>query len=108
MEWWEGEGLEVLAFRIALPEPNIVKDITKDELVEIIVEKIEKDAFDEKGDLIESDDEFTNDFKIYLIDYYHELLKINFKMYKYEYFIIHKGKTYSVEEKIEKIWGNKQ
>ena len=35
-EYWEEEGLEVLSFRIALPEPIIVNDITKDELAEIV------------------------------------------------------------------------
>ena len=35
-EWWEAEGAENLAFDIALPEPKVVPDITKDELSEIV------------------------------------------------------------------------
>ena len=35
-EWWEADGAENLAFDIALPEPNLVPDITKDELREIV------------------------------------------------------------------------
>ena len=35
-EWWEAEGAENLAFDIALPEPKVVADITKDELRQIV------------------------------------------------------------------------
>ncbi len=35
-EWWEADGVENLAFDIALPEPNLAPDITKDELREIV------------------------------------------------------------------------
>lgn len=35
-EWWEAEGAENLAFDIALPEPKVVPDITKDELRQIV------------------------------------------------------------------------
>ena len=45
-EYWEEEGLEPLAFKIALPEPNIVNNITKDELKEII-QIIKEDIFEE-------------------------------------------------------------
>ncbi|MCL1994191.1 MAG: hypothetical protein FWG66_14705 [Spirochaetes bacterium] len=110
-EWWEGEGLEVLSFRIALPEPNIIADITKDELLEIV--EILKMPFDE-SDFAQNDTEndFSQMFKIYLDDYYRVLLKINFKGYKHEYFNRQKGKDgkyfeYSAGEIVEKIWGKK-
>ena len=61
-EYWEGEGLEVLSFRIALPEPNIVTDITKDELNEIV--KILKRPFDENNyKKNDTENEFTQEFK---------------------------------------------
>jgi hypothetical protein len=106
-EYWEEEGLEPLAFKIALPEPNIVEDITKEELTEIVKE-IKADIF-EKNDAV---DEFTREFKYICMDYYHKLLKINFKNYKYEYFNRQKGKDgkyfeYNVEEITEKILGKK-
>jgi hypothetical protein len=102
-EYWEEEGLEPLAFRIALPEPNIVNDITKEELTEI-VKIIKEDIFKEN----DTDDEFIQEFKYLCMDYYHKLLKINFKNYKYEYFNSQKGKDgkyfeYKVEEIVEKI-----
>ena len=107
-EYWEGEGLEVLSFRIALSEPNIVNDITKDELKEIV--KIIKEGIFEEND---TDDEFVQDFKYHLSDFYHELLKINFKNYNYKYFIRQKGKDgkyfeYSTEEAAEKISDKKK
>jgi len=101
-EWWEGEGLEVLSFRIALPEPGFVQDISKDELLEI-VNKIKT------GTQGIGEDNFESDFSIYVDDYYHKLLKHNFKKYKYEYFNRQKGRDgkyfeYSAEEIAEKIW----
>jgi hypothetical protein len=102
-EYWEEEGLEPLSFKIALPEPNIVNAITKEELTEI-VKRIKEGIFEEN----DGDDEFIQEFKYYLEDYYNKLLKINFKNYKNEYFDRQKGKDgeyfeYKVDEIVEKI-----
>lgn len=35
-EWWEEEGAEVLAFKIVLPEPQRVHNITMDEVHEVV------------------------------------------------------------------------
>jgi Na+/phosphate symporter len=70
-EWWEEEGLEVLAFRISLPAPKIVSDISREELLEIINQI--KNSVE-----IDCDDSFKSDFIYYLSDYYHELLEMNF------------------------------
>ena len=35
-EWWEEEGAEVLAFKIVLPEPQCVHNITMDEVHEVV------------------------------------------------------------------------
>jgi hypothetical protein len=101
-EYWEEEGLEVLSFRISLPEPNIVNDITKEELTEIV--KIIKVDIYKTID----DKNFREKFNYYLGDYYHELLKINFEKYNPDYFDSQKGKggkyfEYSIEELVEKI-----
>ena len=102
--YWEGEGLEVESFRIALPDPKIVNDITKDEVIEI-VKRMDKHFFDDNGEYekIDGEDEFTHQFKLYLKEYYHELLKINFKKKYVQYFSGQKGKGLSIEEKIEKM-----
>jgi hypothetical protein len=97
-------GLEEEAFKISLPDPKIVNDITKDELIEI-VERMNRDYFDDNGELkkIAGEDEFIYEFKIYLYNYYHELLKMNFKKKYDEYFFGQKGKGLNIEEKIEKM-----
>jgi len=102
-EYWEEEGFEPLSFKIALPEPNIVNDITKEELIEI-VKRIKEDIFEKNN----NEDEFIQEFKYFLKDYYHELLEINYKDYTNEYFNRQKRKDgnyfeYTVEEIGEKI-----
>jgi hypothetical protein len=101
-EYWEEEGLEVLSFRISLPEPNIVNDITKEELTEIVKRM--------KVDIYKTIDgnNFREEFNLYTGKYYHKLLEINFKKYKPDYFNSQKGKggkyfEYSIEELVEKI-----
>jgi predicted AlkP superfamily pyrophosphatase or phosphodiesterase len=101
-EWWEGEGLEVLSFRISLPEPNIAQDISKEELMEIVRRINVSIQQDNKNS-------FRNAFSCYLEDYYHKLLKRNFKKYKYAYFNRQKDNAgnyfeHSTEEIAEKIW----
>jgi len=103
-EYSEEEGLEVLSFRISLPEPKIVSDITEEEVTEI-VKRIKSDVFQESNE-----NNFKNIFHCYLGDYYHKLLKRNFKKYKYEYFNSQKGNDgkyfkYTTEEIARKIWG---
>jgi len=101
-EWWEGEGLEVLSFRISLPEPEIVQDISKEELL-AIVKRLKPDDFQQNDG-----DSFKDIFGYHADAFYHELLKRNFKKYKPEYFNRQKGKDgkyfeYSAEEIAEKI-----
>ena len=102
-EYWEEEGLEVLCFKISLPEPNVVNEFTKEELTEV-VKRIKEDVFEENGG-----QNFTELFNYHLEEYYHKLLEINFKNYKYEYFERQKGKNgkyfeYKIEEIVDKIW----
>ena len=68
-EWWESEGLEVLSFRVAMPKPNIVSDISKEELLEIVY-KIKIGCFQERND-----NSFQTTFNQYADDYYIELIK---------------------------------
>jgi len=104
-QWWEEEGLEVLSFRISLPAPQLVQDITKEELAEVITLLKSDSTIINQNDA----ESFKNTFSIYLGEYYHDLLKLNFKKYKREYFMSNKGKNgkyfeYSVQEATEKIW----
>ncbi|MDO4230204.1 MAG: hypothetical protein Q4C98_10340 [Capnocytophaga sp.] len=114
-EWWEGEGIEVFAFRLALPEPKKVADFSKEEVLEV-VHLVEESWFNEDDDWSDEDEE-NNDFahfeKIfemyYADDYYHKLLEINFpKTYDFKYFITQKdGSELTPEAITEKIWGKK-
>jgi len=102
-EWWEGEGLEVLSFRVALPSPNAVQDITKEELTEII-------GIIKEVPLPSNDCSFKDTFCYYIDDYYRECLRLNFKKYKPIYFNSQRGEDgkyfeYTVEEIVGKIWG---
>lgn len=102
-EWWEEEGAEVLAFRISLPNPIILNDITKDELNEI-VRRIK--TWEEPN---ENDNSFKGQFEVY-INYY-DFLRLNFKTYNHKLFNSNKDKhgnyfEYSEEEIVSKIWNN--
>ena len=102
-EYWEEEGIEVLSFKISLPEPNIVKNITKDELIEI-VKRLKASIFEKN-----CKNKFMEQFNYHLNEYYHKLLEINFEKYEMKYFQRQKGKDgkyfeYNVEEIVEKIW----
>ena len=110
-EWWEGEGAEVLSFKIALPDPVIIENITKEELSEIISEHLEYSDEWMLNENIEVD--FKTQFYPYLEDYYHNFLKINFKK-TYDYqkiFGSQKDKDkkqfwLSNSEKIDRLWNN--
>ena len=109
-EYWEGEGLEVLSFRISLPDPNVVYDITKEELTEMI-RRLKQDSLEVNSEVNDEND-FKELFNCYLGDYYRKLLEVNFKKYKHGYFNRQKGKNgeyfeYEVDEIAEKLWDKK-
>ena len=104
-EWWEEEGAEVLAFRIALPNPIKVNEITKEELSEIVRRA---KTFDKDVD----ENSFKEQFKYHLHDYYYDFLKLNFKSYQQDLFHRQKDKSgnyfeYSVDEIVEKLLDKK-
>ncbi len=108
-EWWESEGAEVLAFKIALPNPVIVENITEEELTEIVTKRLE--WFDDWMLKKDTDESFKTQFTPYLEDYYHNFLKLNFKK-TYDYqkiFGPQKDKKIlklTNEEKINKLWND--
>ncbi|WP_296143473.1 hypothetical protein [uncultured Flavobacterium sp.] len=104
-EWWEEEGAEVLTFRISLPNPNTVDNVTKEELTELVRRK--------KTFLMqdENDDSFKGQFHYHFDDYYIDFLEKNFKTYDHKLFERNKDKNgnyfeYSKEEIVEKLWNN--
>ena len=108
-EWWEGNGAEYLSFDISLPDPKVVKDITKDELAEIV----KRMSTFEAPDL--NDKSFKGMFYSYICfgsDYFPQFLKLNFKSYDIKLFQAHQDKNgnyyeYSPEEITEALWNGK-
>ena len=77
-EWWEADGAENLAFDIALPEPNLAPDITKDELREI-VERMSTFEPRETGDAFLDAFYYRPNFAA-KGGYFTEFLRLNFKI----------------------------
>jgi len=97
-ETWEAEGPEVLAFRISLPAPVKVDNITKEEILEIVGRIVTFDPA--KGE----EDSFEGQFSWYIGDYYHAFLKLNCKKYKYSDFLQQKdGSALSIEEIVDNL-----
>lgn len=104
-EWWEEEGAEILAFRIALPDAQKISNITRDELAEI-VRRLKQFV-----EIEESDKSFKAEFQYHIDVYYYELLKLNFKTYHPTLFQRNKDNDgnyfeYSIEEIVAKLWNN--
>ena len=79
VEWWEEEGAEVLAFRIALPAPpQLNRHLTATEL-DAVVRRLPSGCFAGR-------DEFSQAFSAYLDSWYHQLLKLNAPFYVYQWF----------------------
>jgi len=102
-EWWEEEGAEPLAFKISLPDPLIIDDISKEELKEIVTRLKTCIAPSEE------DGSFHSQFYFHLDDYYHSLLSLNFGGYELKLFQRNKDKSgnyfeYPVDDIVERIW----
>ena len=102
-EWWEEEGAEVLAFRIVLPEPQCVHNISMDELYEV-VKRLKTDIYtpSEDGSLKEL-------FKYHLDGYYKLFLERNFNTYDPKLFernINDKGEYFEYTEAqiVQMLW----
>lgn len=105
-EWWEEEGAEVLAFRISLPSPQVIEDITKSELEEIVRRQ--------KTFTIPDADDMSLKavFYYHISDYFIDFLELNFKTFDYGLFQRQKDNQgnyfeYTPEEIIEKLWKGK-
>lgn len=97
----EAEGSEVLSFRIGLPDPIKIDDLTRNEVCEI-VRRIKTPFFEDEN--YDQDGSFKSIFSPYLDDYYHTFLKCNLKKYKFTYFLRQKdGSELSISEIVDKI-----
>jgi len=104
-EYWEADGEHRESFKIALSEPIVVDNVTKDELLEIIT----RIKTIELPDYLKTDFIDENGFEWEICSYYHQFLKLNFKKYKYGFFNRKKDKNgnwneSSIEEIVEYIW----
>ncbi len=104
VEYWEGEGEFRESFKIALPNPVVVDNISKEELTEIVRRKKNIKI----PDYLNTDFIKKNGFEYDICDYYLEFLKLNFGKNVYKFFDRQKddkGNWYelSVEEIVEKI-----
>ena len=104
-EWWEEEGAEVLAFRISLPNPIIVENITKQELQEIVSRQKTFVMQDE------NDDRLQAKFHYHVDRYYIDFLKLNCKNFNHKLFQRHKDNNgdyfeYSIDEIVERLWNH--
>lgn len=102
-ECWEEEGAEVLAFKIVLPEPQCVHNITMDEVYEI-VKRLKTDIYTspEDGSLKEL-------FKYNLDEYYKLFLERNFNSYDPKLFERNKNDKgeyfeYTEAEIVQMLW----
>ena len=102
-EWWEEEGAEVLAFKIVLPEPQCVHNITMDELYEVVKRL-------KTGIYIPSEDGSLKEiFKYHLDEYYKLFLERNFNTYDPKLFernINDKGEYFEYTEAqiVQMLW----
>lgn len=102
-EWCEEEGAEVLAFKIVLPEPQCVHNITMDEVHEI-VKRLKNDIY------TSSEDGSSKElFKYHLDEYYKLFLERNFNTYDPKLFernINDKGEYFEYTEAqiVQMLW----
>ncbi len=104
-EYWEAEGEHRESFKIALPYPKKLEQVSKAELAEI-VSRIKRLKI---PDYLNNDFIKEHNFVWEIIDYYHHFLSLNFKNYSFNFFIRKKNKAgewyeASVEEIVELIW----
>ena len=96
-ETWENEGIEVASYRIALPNPKKIDKITKTDVRNILRQLKNVKLYDTPWE----DQTFQQQFELYLDDYYHQLLKVNFKNYNYQkLFTKQKNSTWLTNDEI--------
>ncbi|MGN7863881.1 hypothetical protein [Chryseobacterium sp. 22458] len=108
-EWWEGDGAENLAFSISLPEPEIVNNLTKDEVAEIVRRLKTFEILDAENGAFKS---LFYNYICFGSDFYPKFLKMNGLAYDIKLFQSHKDKNgnyfeFSREEITDQLWNGK-
>ena len=104
-EWWEAEGAEVLAFRIALPDPVKMEGVTRSTVAQVVA----RIGCFELPSLEQGEPTFGQIFSSFLDDYYYAWLKLHCKAYSYRIFGPQKdrdGKRVWLDddEKVDLLW----
>ncbi|MFD1245082.1 hypothetical protein [Paralysiella testudinis] len=81
-EWWEEEGIEVLSFRISLPDPTK----TKSSIDAPAIREIVRFLTSCKPEEFSSQHPFANKFLPFLDDWFHKFLALNAKSYDRRWF----------------------
>ena len=82
-EWWEEEGAEVLAFRIALPDPpRLEQPLPRDAIADVVSRRMS--LFDSPSG--RQADDFVEAFTVYLDSWYLQLLAQNAPHFEHNWF----------------------
>ena len=104
MNSWMTRILHITSFHISFPEPKIINDLTREDII-YIIEKIQNSKYG----ISDIENKFLNNFSSSLQSYFKKLLKINFKnneKYDLDILQINKNEKYMesyIEEIIENI-----
>lgn len=83
-EYYEASSKEELAWQLSLPAPQLVAQLTKAEVTEIVRRLHEPAALVQEYATLAFEQQMS---LYYLVDYYHNLLKLHFPArYQYQYF----------------------
>lgn len=104
-EYWEADGEHRESFKIALPDPIKVTNITLEELTEIITRIVQLTI----PDYLDTPFVQQNGFMWEIIQYYQSFLELNFKKYKASLFNRQKnakGEWYEpgVDDIVNRLW----
>ena len=103
-EWWEGNGIEVFAFDLAMPDPVKHNDLTREDIAAFVRIIIDNE--------FECENDFQEEFMPYMFythQYFYKFLALNCPHFDPSVFNTtkdKKGKYHepTVEEVMEKIW----
>ena len=104
-EWWEGNGIEVFAFDLAMPDPVKHNDLTREDIAAFVRIIIDNE--------FECENDFQEEFMPYMFyahQYFYKFLALNCPHFDPSVFNTTKDKKGkyqepTVEEVMKKIWG---
>ncbi len=108
-EWWEEEGAEVLAFRIALPDPpRLEQPLPRDAIADVVNRRMS--VFDRPSG--RQADDFVEAFTVYLDSWHLQLLALNAPHFEHNWFNRQRNRDgqwfeYSNEELTDLLWSGR-